>query len=50
MSDLLVEENLESMDAFIATTGDSETNILFLVQSKFLFVVQSNSTAVELSI
>jgi trk system potassium uptake protein TrkA len=26
--DLLVEENLENMDAFIATTGNSETNIM----------------------
>ena len=25
--DLLVEENLESMDAFIATTGDSKKQI-----------------------
>jgi len=26
--DLLVEENLDNMDAFIATTGNSETNIM----------------------
>ena len=32
--DLLVEENLESMDAFIATTGDSETNIMSCLMAK----------------
>ena len=32
--DLLVEENLESMDAFIATTGDSETNIMTCLMAK----------------
>jgi len=32
--DLLVEENLENMDAFIATTGDSETNIMSCLMAK----------------
>ena len=32
--DLLVEENLERMDAFIATTGDSETNIMSCLMAK----------------
>ena len=32
--DLLVEENLESMDAFIATSGDSETNIMSCMMAK----------------
>ena len=32
--DLLVEENLENMDAFIATTGNSETNIMSCLMAK----------------
>ena len=32
--DLLVEENLENMDAFIATTGSSETNVMSCLMAK----------------
>jgi len=32
--DLLVEENLNNMDAFIATTGNSETNIMSCLMAK----------------
>ena len=32
--DLLVDENLETMDAFIATSGDSETNIMSCMMAK----------------
>tara|TARA_B110000238_G_scaffold201178_1_gene255673 strand:- start:7861 stop:9210 length:1350 start_codon:yes stop_codon:yes gene_type:complete len=32
--DLLVAENLENMDAFIATTGNSETNIMSCLMAK----------------
>jgi len=32
--DLLVQENLENMDAFIATTGNSETNIMSCLMAK----------------
>jgi trk system potassium uptake protein TrkA len=32
--DLLVEENLENMDAFISTSGDSETNIMSCMMAK----------------
>jgi len=32
--DLLVQENLEYMDAFIATTGNSETNIMSCLMAK----------------
>ncbi|MDR2009648.1 MAG: Trk system potassium transporter TrkA [Bacteroidales bacterium] len=32
--DILVEEGLENMDAFIAVTGDSETNILACILAK----------------
>ena len=32
--DLLVEENLQNMDAFIATTGNSETNIMSCLMAK----------------
>ena len=32
--DLLVEENLENMDAFIGTTGNSETNIMSCLMAK----------------
>lgn len=36
--DLLREEGIEKMDAFIAVTGDSETNILTCIQAKRLGV------------
>jgi trk system potassium uptake protein TrkA len=32
--DFLVEENLDNMDAFIATTGNSETNIMSCLMAK----------------
>ena len=32
--DLLIEENLDNMDAFIATTGNSETNIMSCLMAK----------------
>ena len=32
--DLLVEENLDNMDAFIASTGNSETNIMSCLMAK----------------
>ena len=32
--DLLVEENLQNMDAFISTTGNSETNIMSCLMAK----------------
>ena len=32
--DLLVEENLDNMDAFVATTGNSETNIMSCLMAK----------------
>jgi trk system potassium uptake protein TrkA len=36
--DLLIEEGIQSMDAFVAVTGDSETNILSSVLAKNLGV------------
>lgn len=44
--DLLKEEGIEKMDAFIAVTGDSETNILTCIQAKRLGV-QKTIAAVE---
>ena len=39
--DLLVEEGIKEMDAFIAVTGNSETNILTCLQAKKLGVKQT---------
>ena len=36
--DLLIEEGIKEMDAFIAVTGNSETNILSCLQAKKLGV------------
>ena len=44
--DLLKEKGIEKMDAFIAVTGDSETNILTCIQAKRLGV-QKTIAAVE---